>query len=118
MSALACLAYLSSWGSLACAHHTTCTHLHFKQPASHFVLKMSRPTPFEFGQVLALHRDGCPQRDIACEVIRSDPTAPPLTFGTVGRALRRWKADPTWKGERAEGSGRKREYPYYVAPDL
>ena len=73
MSALARPSYLISCVALARTHHATCTHLHLDQPASRFVLRMSHLTPFEFCQVLALHRDGYPQRDIACEAIRSDP---------------------------------------------
>ena len=65
-------------------------------------LEMSAPKlrQFEGGQILALHGKGHVQRHIAECVLRSDPDAPPVTFGADGQAIRHWKQDPTWGSRR------------------
>ena len=66
----------------------------------------SHLTPFDVGQISALSREGYAQREIADLVYRADGSN--VSFGAVGRALRRLKAQPSWTGERSVGSGRQR----------
>ena len=67
-----------------------------------------RLTPFEVGQIFALCREGFSHRDIAARVTRGrGPDT--VSFGSVGEAVRRLESDPSWMGDRAPGSGRKRK---------
>ena len=68
-----------------------------------------RLTQFEVGQIVALHRKGYVYRDIANNVFRSDPEAPPPSLGAIGQTIRHWTVDPSWTGKRARGSGRPRK---------
>ena len=77
--------------------------------ARRFEMTAPRLTPFEVGQIVALHRKGYAYRIISESIIRSDPEAPAPSFGAIGQAIRRWEADPSWTGERARGSGRPRK---------
>ena len=72
-------------------------HVHLLQSLR---LKMSCPklTQFEVGQIIALHRQGYAQRDIASEVVRSSSGASAVTFGAVGQTIRHWNKDPSWTG--------------------
>ena len=79
--------------------------------ARRFEMTAPRLTPFEVGQIVALHRKGYAYRIISESIIRSDPEAPAPSFGAIGQAIRRWEADPSWTGERARGSGRPRALP-------
>ena len=63
---------------------------------------------FAAGGIAALHHQGYTQRQIADSgaVWKSDNS--PIPYSTVGKILRRMEANPHWRGERKEGSGRTR----------
>ena len=68
----------------------------------------SKLGPFEVGQVWALHREGFSHRDIAERVTRGRDGEGP-TVGAICQVVQRLDAEPTWTGDRASGSGRKRK---------
>ena len=63
--------------------------------------------PLEVGQILTLSREGLSQRKIADKVEKADGSFG-IGFGTVCRVLQKRKREPSWTGERAQGSGRGR----------
>ena len=79
-----------------------------KLPPGHMITASRTPLgPFEVGQIVALDAAGFNQREIAVFATKVDGTS--ISFGAVGRALRQRTEDPTWTGERQEGSGRFRD---------
>ena len=69
--------------------------------------EMARLTPFEIGQIKAHAEHDLSAPSIAARVIKSD--GQPVGRQAVLDVLARLHADPKWRGERAEGSGRKRK---------
>ena len=63
---------------------------------------------FAAGGIAALAKQGYSQREIADSgsVFKEDGSG--VCFSTVGKVLRRHRSDPTWRGDRQEGSGRPR----------
>ena len=67
---------------------------------------MARLTPFEVGQIKAHAEHGLGPAQIARVVTKSDGTFP--SDAAVAEVLRKLVADPAWRGERKQGSGRPR----------
>ena len=63
---------------------------------------------FEIGQIWALHKEGFSHRQIA-ERVTHGRTQELVSLSAVGAAVRRLDCDPSWMGDRAAGSGRKRK---------
>ena len=57
----------------------------------------------------ALHLEGYPLREIADSGVVEKPDGDPMSSGMIGNIIRRLGAEPGWRGEWAEGSGRPRE---------
>ena len=76
------------------------TSLSFRQRWS----QMSDLSPFEVGQITALHSEGYSLREIAERIRAPDGIA----FSAVARCIKRRQKDPTWTGGRRAGSGRPR----------
>ena len=56
--------------------------------------------------ILALHREGYSLREIADSGVVEKPDGDPVSSGMTGNIIRRLGAEPGWRGEWAEGSGR------------
>ena len=56
-----------------------------------------------------VRREGYSLREIADSGAVEMPDGDPVSFGMIGKIIQRLKAEPGWRGERAEGSGRPRE---------
>ena len=68
---------------------------------------MARLSPFELGQIKAHLHHGLGPTSIAGLVVKSDGTH--VSVQGVCDAKRKLEEDPTWRGERAAGSGRPRK---------
>ena len=64
--------------------------------------------PFAVGQIAALAAEGHSARAIADSGDVLKPDGLSVSFGTVAAVVRKLRADPSWRGERVEGSGRPR----------
>ena len=69
---------------------------------------ISQLTPFHVGQVKAHMDHGLGAPAIAARVLKNDGVS---TFGVsaITNCMQKLREDPTWQGERAEGSGRPRK---------
>ena len=63
---------------------------------------------FTAGGIIALRQEVYSQRQIADSGAVDKPDGGEVTYGLVGQIIRHWEADPYWRGERSEGSGRLR----------
>ena len=61
-----------------------------------------------FGPDAFIVREGYSLREIADSGVVEMPDGDPVSFGMIGKIIQRLKAEPGWRGERAEGSGRPR----------
>ena len=64
---------------------------------------------FTVDGMAALRREGYTLREIADSGVVDKPNGDLVSFGMVGKIVRRLEAEPGWRGERAEGSGRPGE---------
>jgi len=64
---------------------------------------------FTVDGVAALRCESYSLREVADSGVVEVPDGDPVSFGMVGKIVRRLKAEPGWRGERVEGSGRPRE---------
>ena len=64
---------------------------------------------FTVDGIAALRREGYSLREIADSGVAEMSDGDPVSFGMIGKVVWRLEAEPAWRGEQAEGSGRPRE---------
>ena len=64
---------------------------------------------FTVDGIAALRREGYSLWEIAASGVVEKPDGDPVSSGITGNIIRRLEAEPGWRGEWLEGSGRPRE---------